>query len=63
MLASTKQEFTTPISGNVTSRRENLILDFSSASSNTGSGGTKQAYSVSQLAEVLNIFNFLNFFF
>ena len=29
-----------------------MFLDFSSASSNTGSGGTKQALSATQLAEV-----------
>jgi hypothetical protein len=52
MLASTKLEYSTSVSGNLASRRENMILDFSSASSNTGSGGTKQALSANQLAEV-----------
>ena len=42
------------------SQLENILLDYSSASSNTGSGGTKHAPSAQHLAEVF--FFFMKFF-
>ena len=42
-------------------RIENLILDYSSTSSNTGSAGTKQTPSAQQLAEVSAMKDFFHY--